>query len=102
MKTLDRFNRFNETEKRLLDQLITKCFPETYIKFLEDQTNKSTGKKSALLLQVIKMSKEQKTVDDQAKILEKVQLKIENEMEMYGMQADEDEEEALLGDKGGE
>jgi hypothetical protein len=48
------------------------------------------------------MSKEQKTIDDQAKILEKVQLKIENEMEMYGIQADEDEEEALLGDKGGE
>ena len=41
-----------------MDQLVIKCFPATYIKYLEDQTNKAAGKKSALLLQVIKMSKE--------------------------------------------
>jgi hypothetical protein len=58
LQSFQAFERFNETEKRLLDQLVIKCFPETYLKYLEDQTNKSPGKKSALLLQVIKMSKE--------------------------------------------
>lgn len=81
LQSYQTLERYNETERRLLDQLVIKCFPATYIKYLEDETNKAAGKKSALLLQVIKMSKEQKSVDDQAKMLEKVQAKIETELE---------------------
>ena len=55
-----------------MDQLIIKCFPDVYIRYLEDMTRKTDIddiKKKELLIQVINMTKEKKTLEDQSKML---------------------------------
>jgi hypothetical protein len=87
-QTFDIYKRFDRNGKKLLDQLIIKCFPDVYIRYLEDVARNSKqdeddAKKQALLLQVITMSKEKKTLDDQSKVLQKIQDKIRQDVEFH-------------------
>ena len=69
----DRYMNFDCNSKKLIDQLIIKCFPDIYIKYLEviakGSQQEDDAKKQALLLQVINMSKDKKSLDDQSKML---------------------------------
>jgi hypothetical protein len=53
-QTFDIYKRFDRTEKKLLDALIIECFPDTYIKYLEEMAKTSQDsddqKKKTLLL----------------------------------------------------
>lgn len=60
-----------------------KCFPKTYLEYMDKVATKKKSKQSALLLQVIQKAKNMQTKDDYVKMLEKVKDKIRKEIDAY-------------------
>ena len=73
--TMQIFIGFNLAERKILDNLIIKCFPKVYLDYLETIVPKDE-EGANLLNQILSSGAESKSHTDLQKILEKVQNKI--------------------------
>ena len=81
-KTQDIYNRFNLTESKLLDELIIKCYPETFLAYIEKTASetKDINQTNALMQDMVQARKARSAFDRQ-QLLEKIRDRLKGQVQ---------------------
>lgn len=70
----------------MLNELVSRCFPETFMKFCEQVLNHEEDRRTDLFIQILGQTSSVEYSEDQLKVIERVRFKIARDVDVRGEQ----------------